>query len=121
MSAEVPLLEIADLVSQAGGSDFNECMQCGVCTGSCPWNDVDSLSPRRIIRDISLGLEGWEEESVWRCVTCQSCEIHCPRKLQITGIMQSARAVLQDSGTAPRTLSGPIASLASDGNPWDGP
>ena len=120
MTAELPLLEIASLVEDAGARDLRGCMQCGVCTGVCPWQIVDVLSPRRVMRDISFGLEGWEQEAVWRCVTCNACEQVCPRQLCITGIMQSARAVLQESGTAPRSLSGPLASLRTDGNPWNG-
>lgn len=120
MTAETPLLEIAALIEEAGGRDLHACMQCGTCTGVCPWPLVEAFSPRRVFREMSLGLEGWEAEAVWRCVTCRACVQRCPRGLDITGIMQSARTVLQQSGAAPRGLTVPLASLRTQGNPWEG-
>lgn len=120
MPAESPMLEIASLVVDAGGDDLHACMQCGTCTTVCPWPALEAFSPRRVLREASLGLEGWEQELVWRCVTCRACEETCPRSLGITDVMRAARAVLQESGGAPRALGGPLASLRSEGNPWEG-
>lgn len=120
MTTEAPMLEIAELICEAGGADLHACMQCGTCTGICPWAAVEQFSPRALLRQASLGLEGWEAELVWRCVTCRACEDRCPRALAITEIMRSARAVLQDAGAAPRALGAPLASLRLHGNPWEG-
>lgn len=79
MTAESPMLVIAALIAEAGGEGLHACMQCGTCTGVCPWPTVEQFSPRLILRQASLGLEGWEEEQVWRCVTCRACEDRCPR------------------------------------------
>jgi len=120
MTAESPMLVIAALIAEAGGGGLHACMQCGTCTGVCPWPTVEQLSPRLILRQASLGLEGWEEEQVWRCVTCRACEDRCPRGIEITEVMRAARSVVQESGGAPRGLSGPLASLRTNGNPWEG-
>ena len=37
------------------GETFESCMQCGACTGVCPWGEVTSYSPRKILRDICAG------------------------------------------------------------------
>jgi RND family efflux transporter MFP subunit len=36
-----------------------------------------------MIRLAQCGLEGFESEDLWRCVTCNNCVIHCPRGLRI--------------------------------------
>lgn len=120
MTVEAPMLEIAALVADAGGTDLHGCMQCGTCTGVCPWPTVEVFSPRTLLRQVSLGLEGWEETLVWRCLTCRACELRCPRGVGVTEVMRAAREVLQSSGGAPRALGGPLASLRAEGNPWEG-
>ncbi len=54
MPAVNPMLEIADVVADYGGEALLACMQCGTCTGVCPWNLVNSYSPRHILRQLSL-------------------------------------------------------------------
>ena len=49
--------EIADLVAEFGGESLHGCMQCGTCTGVCPWNRVSGNNPRSLLRQISLGDE----------------------------------------------------------------
>lgn len=120
MTAQTPLLEIAAMIADLGGRDVHACMQCGTCTGVCPWPLLGEFSPRSILREMSLGFEGWEAERVWRCVTCAACEQACPRGLRITQVMRAARTLLQETGSAPRALGGPLASLRTFGNPWEG-
>ena len=36
------------------GETFQSCMQCGACTGVCPWGEVANYSPRKIFRDVAL-------------------------------------------------------------------
>ena len=36
------------------GETFRSCMQCGACTGVCPWGEVANYSPRKIFRDVAL-------------------------------------------------------------------
>lgn len=120
MTVETPLLELADVVLEFGGKDLQVCMQCGTCTGVCPWGLVADLSPRQVIRLISLGLEGYEQEDLWNCVTCGTCVTRCPRGIDLVDVWRSARAAMQDGGMVPRELRGPLGSLRSEGNPWDG-
>ncbi len=120
MQAVTPMLEIAELVAEFGGNSLHSCMQCGTCTGVCPWNLVADNNPRSLLRQISLGFEGFEDEVIWRCVTCNLCVSRCPRGVEIIDVMRSARAVMNESGSVPPSYKGALASLHSDGNPWQG-
>jgi len=120
MTAVSPMLELTDLILEVGGSDLQRCMQCGTCTGVCPWPVVKEYSPRQVIRLASLGLEGFEQEDLWNCVTCNTCVLRCPRGIDLIDVQRACRAVMLETGSGPDTYRTPLASLRSDGNPWSG-
>ncbi len=120
MTAVSPMLELTDLILEAGGQDLQRCMQCGTCTGVCPWPRVRAFSPRQVLRLMSLGLEGYEEEDLWTCVTCNTCVTRCPRGIDLIDVMRAGRTAMMAAGAYPRTFSGPLASLRTEGNPWSG-
>jgi Fe-S oxidoreductase len=114
------MLELTDLILEVGGQDLQLCIQCATCTGVCPWPQVKVFSARQVIRLASLGLEGYEQEDLWNCVTCGSCVVRCPRGVNVVDVMRAARAVMLEGGTGPETYRAPLASLRGDGNPWSG-
>ena len=117
MAAITPMLDITELITEIGGKSLHECMQCGTCTGVCPWGSVKEYSPRTLIRLVSLGLEGYEDESLWDCVTCAKCVTQCPRKIDIIDVIRATRSAMIDEGFNPRTYGAPLGSLRTDGNP----
>ncbi len=118
MAAITPMLDITELITEKGGESLHVCMQCGTCTGVCPWGAVKEYSPRMLIRLVSLGLEGYEDESLWDCVTCAKCVSQCPRKIDIIDVIRATRSAMIDEGFNPRTFGAPLGSLRTDGNPW---
>jgi Fe-S oxidoreductase len=120
MTLASPMMEIADLIAEAGGNDLRVCMQCGTCTAVCPWPTVKEFSPRRVLRRVSLGLEGYEAEDIWNCVNCRSCVQRCPRALDMIEVVRATRSVLMAGGQNPRSWNGPLGSLRAEGNPWSG-
>jgi len=120
MKAVTPFLEVTDAIKELGGQDLDKCMQCGTCTGVCPWNLVKYFSPRGMIRLAQFGLEGFESEDLWNCVTCNTCVINCPRGLKIIDIIRSMRIMMNETGSVPASLKVPLGSAASRGNPWSG-
>jgi len=120
MVAVTPFLEVTDAIKELGGQDLEKCMQCGTCTGVCPWNLVKYFSPRGMIRLAQFGLEGFESEDLWNCVTCNTCVINCPRGLEIIDIIRSMRMMMNETGSIPGSLKVPLGSVASRGNPWSG-
>jgi Fe-S oxidoreductase len=80
---------------------FRTCIQCGVCSASCPMSDAMEYPPRQAVRRL---LEGRFEEVVksntpWLCVSCHTCSSRCPSKLLISdGLFPALRAAVMESG-----------------------
>jgi len=92
----------------AGAEDkFRTCIQCGVCSGSCPMGEAMDFSPRRAVKML---LDGRFDEVVgsntpWLCISCHTCAVRCPSQLQISdglfpalrsGVMAAGKALDQD-------------------------
>ena len=104
------------------GETFQSCMQCGACTGVCPWGEVTSYSPRKILRDISLDRSSnvSVDEASWTCATCNSCVEQCPRGISLLDLIKSIRRQVVDAGFLPGYFDTPVKSLKESGNPWGG-
>jgi Fe-S oxidoreductase len=104
------------------GETFQSCMQCGACTGVCPWGEVTSYSPRKILRDISLNRPSnvSVDEAAWKCATCNSCVEHCPRGIGMLELIKSVRRHVVEAGSLPKSFNAAVKSLKQDGNPWEG-
>jgi Fe-S oxidoreductase len=104
------------------GEVFQSCMQCGACTGVCPWGEVTSCSPRKILRDISLDRSSnvSVDEASWTCATCNSCVEQCPRGIGIIDLIKSIRRQVVDAASLPGYFEAPVKSLKQNGNPWGG-
>jgi len=118
MTSVTPMLEITDAVFEVGGETLRVCMQCGTCTAVCPWGLVEEFSPRLLLRMVAFGIEGYEEDSLWNCVTCATCVTRCPRGIDIIDVIRSTRSVMLESGIVPPLYRVPLSSLRNDGNPW---
>ena len=55
MQSVAPYKEAMDLIKEEGGDILKLCYQCGLCTGTCPWNIVRSFMVRRLIHQAQLG------------------------------------------------------------------
>ncbi len=115
-----PFIEVNEAIREMGGEDLNNCMQCGLCTGSCPWRLVDGdFSVRQMIRLAQLGLEGYESDDVlYGCTTCGVCVQRCPREVAIIDIMRSVRSMIMETGAIPKPLQAVVGSIHSNRNPW---
>jgi Fe-S oxidoreductase len=114
----------ADLatVKKEIGETFLSCMQCGACTGACPWNEVAVLSPRKILRDISLDRATYSavDEAAWICATCNNCVTSCPRGIEVLDLIKTVRHHVVDRRGLKQSLFMAIKSLMDYGNPWYG-
>jgi len=80
---------------------FRACIQCGVCSASCPMGGFMDYPPRKAVRML---LEGRFDEVVasntpWLCVSCHTCATRCPSQLKISdGLFPALRAAVIASG-----------------------
>lgn len=83
---------LADRLRGSGDFDAEACMNCGVCTATCPLG-LEVL-PRRLFRYVVLGDEQRvraEAETVFSCLLCRLCEESCPAGVHITENVRTLR------------------------------
>ncbi len=80
------------------------CMQCGVCSGSCPLGPYWEHPPQEIFMMIRAGKrdEVLKSSSMWMCTSCYNCIVRCPRELPITHIMHGLAHYAERLGIAPK-------------------
>ena len=80
------------------------CMQCGVCSGSCPLGSHWDHPPQEIFMMIRAGKreEVLQSTSMWMCTSCYNCTVRCPRELPITHIMHGLAHYAKRLGLAPK-------------------
>jgi len=88
------------------------CMQCGVCSGSCPLGNAWEHPPQEIFMMIRAGKrdEVLKSDAMWMCTSCYNCIARCPRGLPITHIMHGLAHYAKRLGLAPQTQ--PTAKFA---------
>ena len=98
------LKEIEEQVEM--GDWVKMCMQCGVCSGSCPTNFQAAWDhpPQELFMMIRAGKreEVLTSSSMWNCTSCYNCTVRCPRKLPITLIMHGIAEYAHRLGIAPK-------------------
>lgn len=56
-----------------------KCVQCGMCTSTCPAAKHSDYNPRDIIERVLNGDETLlEDENIWNCFYCYTCHSTCP-------------------------------------------
>ncbi len=118
--AQIPFYEVNEAIVAMGGEDLNLCMQCGTCSGTCPWRLVDGeFFTRQMIRMGQLGLEGYESDDIlYGCTTCGLCPERCPRGVKIIDVMRAMRSLIAEAGAIPAGLKTVLGSVHGKGNPW---
>ena len=81
------------------------CMECGVCTGSCPISRVlPNFSPRQMIKRTLMD----RDESVvrgrelWACLTCSRCSERCPVQIDFPEFARYHRELARSAGNMPQ-------------------
>jgi len=85
-----------------GGDQLSMCMQCGVCSGSCPIGAEMDYGPRKLFMMIRAGMkeEVLSSNTMWNCTSCYRCVVRCPRKVPVTYILHSLGSKAVELGYA---------------------
>ena len=96
---------VDEVAAEPGGEKINECIQCGVCSGSCPTVEWWEYPPRKIIAMIRAGKRDkvLSSTSAFNCVTCYSCTVRCPRNINPTQLIHAVEAIAEREGYKPKT------------------
>lgn len=88
--------EFQNKIRNISGQNFSKCYQCGTCAGSCPMTEHITATPRMLMAFLQLGLKDKLEQANthWVCASCHTCEVRCPRGLDIPKIMEALRQVV---------------------------
>jgi heterodisulfide reductase subunit C len=82
---------------------FLSCLQCGICTSGCPAARFADYSPREIARRARDGDPTLlEDDSVWLCFYCYTCQSRCPRGNSVAVINQVIRGMQVEAGRGVR-------------------
>jgi heterodisulfide reductase subunit C len=88
--------DLSHNIRQLTGVNVRECYQCGKCTAGCPVGDRMDLRPSVIMRMLQSGDATSLEEvlrsnSIWLCLTCETCYSRCPMEIDIPKVMDYLR------------------------------
>ncbi|MBA7535201.1 hypothetical protein ES705_27454 [subsurface metagenome] len=101
--------------------EFYRCLQCAVCTGSCPAARViENYNPREIILKYILNREQevmLKTDIIWCCTTCRICEERCPHGIHINSLLTHIKNLAAKCGNLPDALRQSIMQIAQTGRP----
>jgi heterodisulfide reductase subunit C len=84
--------KLATKLKVSGEFNAEACFHCGTCTALCPL--AYKIVPRRLFREVMLGLEDKVKESIpdiYSCLLCRMCEEYCPAEVHIAENMRYLR------------------------------
>jgi Fe-S oxidoreductase len=108
------------LESTPDGERLRLCLQCGDCSGICPFGYLMVHPPSRMIAN--LRADRFENvlatDTVWMCVSCYACTAVCPAQIPLTpGLMAKTKEELILAGNVPSELQSALENSQRYGNP----
>jgi Fe-S oxidoreductase len=108
------------LIAAPEGERLRLCLQCGNCSGICPFGYLMAYPPHRIISYLRADHfpKVLETDTVWMCVSCYACTQVCPSNIPLTpGLMAQTKEELILAGNVPAELQSALENSQRYGNP----
>lgn len=88
-------------IKTLSGEDVKKCMQCGTCTAACPMAEEMDFFPRKVMHLSQFGLLELMQDinTYWKCASCHSCSVRCPRGIDIAKVMEALRQLVLRTNT----------------------
>ncbi len=86
-----------DAIIQETNAHF--CLECGICTGSCPISRINPGYSPRLFVEKSLLISEEEliaDSDLWTCLTCGACSARCPSLVDYNDFMRRTRSLAID-------------------------
>jgi heterodisulfide reductase subunit C len=99
-----PKTTMADDLFRLTGVNVTTCYQCGKCSAGCPMAGESDLRPHNVMR---LAMndrrnELLNDESIWLCLTCETCSERCPNGCDPARIIDAVREIAAAGGYGPQ-------------------
>lgn len=96
MNAQNVSMKSVERVNELSGENVKVCMQCGTCTAACPMADEMDFVPRKVMHYSQFGMFAniSDINSYWKCASCHSCSVRCPRGIDIAKVMEALRLLI---------------------------
>ena len=110
----------AGLQEVKDGEHIRTCLQCGDCSGICPFGFTMDYPPGKMVAALRAGSFGrvLNTDTVWMCVSCYACTEVCPAQIPLTsGLMTRAKEELLLAGNIPTELQHALEYSQRYGNP----
>jgi heterodisulfide reductase subunit C len=91
----------ADILA-ATGINAATCYQCGKCSAGCPMASESDLRPHNVMRLVVQDRReaALAEESIWLCLTCETCSARCPNACDPARVIDAVREMSIEAGVA---------------------
>jgi Fe-S oxidoreductase len=108
------------LEATPNGERLRLCLQCGDCSGICPFGYLMIHPPSRMIAQLRADRfeKVLDTDTVWMCVSCYACTAVCPSQIPLTpGLMARTKEEMILAGNVPAELQSALENSQRYGNP----
>ncbi len=107
MTTTIPRTLAAE-IQAATGVNPATCYQCGKCSAGCPMAIETDLRPHQVMRKVAYSPrdKALRDESIWYCLTCETCSARCPNDCDPARIIDAVREIsnAEDVAVKPRAI-----------------
>lgn len=99
------------------GKTLLGCVQCGICSSSCPFSEELDVKPHEVIKMILLGMreEALSCKKIWSCATCYMCAERCPQGVETGNVLMALANIAAKERGIPKGLAAVRQVLIEDG------
>jgi Fe-S oxidoreductase len=101
------------------GERLNLCLQCGMCSGICPYGFAMEFPPRSLIAALRAEelTDALNSDLIWLCVSCFACTSVCPVQIPLTtSLLTTFKAESMLRGKVPPELQAALENTRRYGN-----
>jgi len=93
---------LEEVNSRIDGVPIQRCYHCRKCTAGCPLAFAMEYSLDKVVRMIQMERrsEVLTSDTIWLCVSCETCITRCPNEVDIARMMDVLREMAIEGGIA---------------------
>lgn len=107
------------MATASDGEKLKLCIQCGMCSGICPYGFAMDFPPHLLIAHLRANefAPVIDSDTIWLCVSCFACSSVCPAQIPLTsGLLATVKTELLMRQKVPSELQTALANTRRYGN-----